>query len=181
MFSDVIRWRAALAAAAVALGLSAEAGAQTTLSAAQAKAGFVLNFARYVEWPATAFKSADAAVVVCLLGQDGLGEALKAFEGRTVQGRPMSVRTDVPRTELAACHVVFIAESEGRRIAPTLRGLAGQPVLTVSDSERFIDAGGAIGLIYSDDRLQFELNRQAFDQARLKPGASLLRLARIVI
>jgi hypothetical protein len=175
------RLRTARAACWLALALSAGAGGQTTLTEAQAKAAFVLNFARYVEWPSSAFASREAPVVACLFGRDGLGTALAALEGRAVQNRTLKVRRSASVEELKGCHVVFIAESEERRIVPIVRGLMGHPVLTVSDSERFIDSGGAIGLVYGDERLQFEVNRQALEQAQLKASASLLKLARTIL
>lgn len=168
------------AAAALALGLLTLAEAQPALSEAQVKAAFVLNFSRYVEWPATAFASHDAPVVACSVGRDALGAALAALEGRSVQGRLLKVRRAVPPEDMRGCHVVFISEVDERRVIPVLRALAGQPVLTVSDTERFIDAGGAIGIVLGDERLQFEINRNALEQSQLKASASLLNLARNV-
>ncbi|MEF8711286.1 MAG: YfiR family protein [Candidatus Accumulibacter propinquus] len=59
-----------------------------------------------------------------------------------------------------------------------LRTLAGQAVLTVSDADGFIDVGGAIGIVQGEGRLQFEVNRQALEQAQLKASSNLLKLAR---
>ena len=36
----------------------------------QVKAVFLFNFAKFVEWPATAFKSANEPIRICLLGQN---------------------------------------------------------------------------------------------------------------
>ena len=149
-----------------------------SLSEAQAKAAFVLNFARYVEWPESRFDARDAPLLICLLGRDTVDRALAALENRQVQGRAVSARTVVSVEEARACHVVFIGASENRRLTVVLRGLAGQPVLTVGDTDGFIDAGGAIGLVYGDNRLQFEVNRQVLEQSQLKASANLLRLAR---
>ncbi|MBL0085253.1 MAG: YfiR family protein [Ideonella sp.] len=172
------RWRTCCVAA-LAFGLhAAPAWPQPSLTEAQAKAAFVLNFARYVEWPAGAFASPQTPVVACLVGRDTLGSALSALEGRQVQGRPLKVRRGVVPDDMRGCHLVFIGEAEERRTLPILRALAGQPVLTVSDTERFVEAGGAIGLVLGEERLQFEVNRNALEQAQLKASASLLKLAR---
>lgn len=172
------------AAVAAALGISGrpaapgEVLAQTTLTEAQLKAAFVLNFARYMEWPAASFAAKDTPVLACVTGQDTIGPALTALEGRSVQGRPLHVRRNVSLEAVAGCHVLFIAEAEERRVMPVLRAVAGQPVLTVSDSERFIEIGGHIGLVVVDERLQFEINRRALEASQLKAGAPLLKLAR---
>jgi hypothetical protein len=73
---------------------------------------------------------------------------------------------------------VFVADSEQRRLAQTLRSLAGEPILTVSDIEGFIDVGGSIGIVQGEQRLEFEVNRDALDQAQLKASSNLLKLAR---
>ncbi len=168
-------------AALLALGLLAVARAQPALTEAQAKAAFVLNFARYVEWPAASFASREAPVVACLVGRDTLGAALSALDGRPVQGRTLKVRRGVAADDMRGCHVVVIGDADERRVVPVLRALAGQPVLTVSDTEHFVDLGGGIGLLTADDRLQFEVNRGALEQAQLKASASLLKLARSVL
>src|SRR6266700_2363788 len=52
----------------------------------QVKAVWLLNFARFVEWPATAFTNARSPVVVGVLGKDPFGRDLeKALEGKMVQ------------------------------------------------------------------------------------------------
>ena len=166
-------------AALVLLGaLGAPGAAFAQLSEAQAKVAFLLNFARYVEWPDRAFGSKEAPLTVCVIGRDSLGTALQSIETRQVQGHPVRLRRDLTVDDARGCHVVFIADSEERRLVPILRALAGQPVLTVSAVDGFIDAGGAIGIVVGDDRLQFEINRAALDQAQLKAGSQLLKLAR---
>ena len=163
------------------MGLLTLAQAQPALTEAQAKAGFVLNFARYVEWPGAAFATRESPLVACLLDRDAMVGALSALEGRLVQGRPLKVRRSSGADDTRGCHLVFIGEAEERRVVPVLRALAGQPVLTIGDADHFVDLGGAIGIVLGEERLQFEVNRGALEQAQLKASASLLKLARSVL
>lgn len=163
------------------MGLLTLAHGQPALTEAQAKAGFVLNFARYVEWPAGTFAARESPVVACVLERDALAGPLTALEGRLVQGRPLKVRRSLAADDTHGCHLVFIGEAEEHRIVPVLHALAGQPVLTVGDADRFVDLGGAIGIVLGEERLQFEVNRSALEQAQLKASASLLKLARSVL
>src|SRR6266487_3292054 len=51
----------------------------------EVKAVWLLNFARFVEWPAAAFTNAHCPVVVGVLGKDPFGRNLEqALEGKTV-------------------------------------------------------------------------------------------------
>ena len=174
-------WYTAIVAVATALGPAVAPFAQTILPEAQIKAAFVLNFARYVEWPDRAFASRDAPLLICVVGRDTFGTALGALENRQVHGRPVNVRSGLTVEESRGCHVVFVSDSEARRLTSLLRSLAGRPILTVSDAEGFIDSGGAIGIVPGDDRLQFEINRSVLEQAHLKASSQLLRLARTVL
>ncbi len=152
--------------------------AQPTLTESQAKAAFVLNFARYVDWPERAFSSREAPLSICLLGRDPVGAALVALEGRQVQNRVVAVRRLASVDEARSCHLLFLAESEERRLMHILRTLTGFPVLTVGDTDGFIDSGGAIGIVHGEGRLQFEVNRHVLDSAQLKASSNLLKLAR---
>lgn len=179
MRSSTAFWRAVVLAAALAL--APPSWGQSSVSEWDLKAALVFNFARYVEWPERAFATRDAPIVFCLLGHDRFGTAFGALDGRKLQGRTVKVRSGIGLEDSHGCHVAFVSDASERQLLPILRGLAGQPVLTVSDSEGFIDNGGAIGIVPGDQRLQFEVNRAALDQAQLKASSQLLKLARAVI
>jgi len=161
--------------------MAAPAPGETPLSEADLKAGLVFNFARYVEWPASEFADPDAPLLLCQIGREKLGGALGALDGRHLQGRPVKVRLAAAPEELQACHLVFFSDPDPHQWLPVLRALAGRAVLTVSDADGFIDAGGAIGIVAGEGRLQFEVNRDALDRARLRASSQMLKLARAVI
>lgn len=150
------------------------------LSEIQVKAGYLYNFARYIEWPVEAFPGANAPFVLCVAGRDPFGQALQAIDGKPVQGRPLQVRRGVAVENLQGCHLAFFSDSEERRAVQALRWTGGA-LLTVSDIDGFIDVGGGIGLVYSDERIQFEVNLPVLQRAGLKASSQLLKLARHVV
>lgn len=154
--------------------------AQTVASEAELKAALTLNFARYVEWPERSFASREAPILFCLIAREAFAAAFAALESRTSQGRAVKVRRVAPQDDLRGCQVLFIGELDERRQAQLLHSLAGQPVLTVGDADGFIDAGGAIGIVPGEQRLQFEVNRSVLELAHLKASSQLLKLARSV-
>ncbi|MCB1940215.1 MAG: YfiR family protein, partial [Rhodocyclaceae bacterium] len=126
---------------ALTFGLPLMAAAQSPPSEYQLKAAFLLNFARYAEWPSLP----SGSLKVCLYGRDPFGAALSSLEHRQVQGREVKVVLLGSIEQASACQLLFISDSEERRSATLLRSLAGTPVLTVSDMEGFVDEGGGIG------------------------------------
>lgn len=150
------------------------------LSESQIKAGFLYNFAKYIEWPAEAFPGKDAPLTLCVIGRDTLGPPLDSFDGKVVHGHPVAVKRMAGGSEdFRGCHILFVSESEQRHLAPILRTAQG-PLLTVSDVDGFIDVGGGIGLVTADERIQFEVNLGALQRAGLKASSQLLKLARNV-
>jgi hypothetical protein len=145
----------------------------------QIKAAYLLNFARYVEWPAARLP-AGAALRACVLGRDPFGGALGALEGRQVNGHELRVRQLDGAAQTDDCQVVFVAESEERRLGAVLRMLAGRGLLLVSDIDGFAEAGGSIGLVTEDGRVRFDINQASLQRDGLRASAQLLRLARTV-
>jgi hypothetical protein len=167
-----MHWQAIFLAAMLFLGLDACAD---TPEAASAKAGFILNFIKYSEWPATG--SPNSNLLICSLGDQPLSGKLELLQGRQMNGREIRVRTTVRPGEWRECAVLFIAADEAQRIDTVLRATGQHPVLTISDAPGFVNAGGIIGLNVRDGRIRFDINQGAARQGGLKLSSQLLKLA----
>ena len=143
-------------------------------------AAYLYNFAKYVEWPPGTFASADAPLLICIVGDNPFGDALAALSGKTVGDHPVEVRHIPTAMGLDQCHVVFVGRAEQGRFKALLAKLARQPILTVSDISDFAQTGGIIGLVEADQRIRFDINLTATRQAHLKLSSQLLKLATIV-
>lgn len=144
------------------------------------KAAYLFNFARYAEWPPQTFAGADAALTVCVVGDNPFNGELEGLEGKAVAERPLVVRYLANTSRFNGCQILFISRSERPRLANLLRTLTGVPALTVSDIDDFAEAGGMIGLVESEQRIRFDINVDAVQRAGLKLSSQLLKLARII-
>lgn len=161
------------------LGIGRPALAQSTATEESVTAAFLLNFARFTEWPADA-ASGSAPLVMCVADQ-GVAEALEtAARGRQINGRRLDIRRIEPDASLRPCAVLFVGRSAKESLPGILSALAGASVLTVSDADAFAERGGVIQLFLEDGRMRFAINVQAAKAARLALSAQLLSLARIV-
>lgn len=144
----------------------------------QVKAVCVLNAARFVSWPASAFANADSTLVVGILGENPFGSALQSVvEGETVHQRQIVVRR-VRLEEAAAVHVLFISNSERGHLEGILRALGTASVLTISEIDRFTQNGGMLGLALANGKIRFEVNSDAVRRAQLKIDSQFLLLTR---
>lgn len=157
------------------------ARAQTpSLPENQIKAAFLYNFAKFTEWPGEAKEGFEGGFVLCITGNDPFGVAFEAIEGKPMRGQPFRVRRRVMLEELKGCHMLFVPESEERRMAAILKAASVHPVLTVGDVEGFALAGGMIELALTGSRMQFDINLAPANRANLKISPQLLKLARSV-
>lgn len=85
--------------------------AQTSLEY-HVKAAFLLNFARFIEWPDSAFPDSRAPISVCVFAVNPFGEALqKTVQSEMASGRPLAVREVARRN----CRRVEAVPRRGRR------------------------------------------------------------------
>ncbi|MFM2345491.1 MAG: hypothetical protein RL654_244 [Pseudomonadota bacterium] len=159
----------ALALVVLAPLRSAQAGPDE----AAVQAAFVANFARFTQWPVSASPQRQGAMQLCQYGQrDDLEQALRALQGRPLQGVSVQWRPIQRAEEARGCHLLFVTEPGLALVA-----LTGLPVLTVSDQPGFVQRGGMIGLLRHGGRLRFEIHLGAASQAGLKLSSDLLSLA----
>ena len=141
------------------------------------KAAILFNFTKFVEWPAAAFKGADAPLRICVIGDDPFGPALDALRGKTVRERRLTASRIADVAGAAQCHVLFVAASERARLPQILAAVGKRPILTVADMGRFADLGGIIALKETDHRSRIEINLGAARRAGVTLSSKLLRLA----
>jgi hypothetical protein len=147
----------------------------------QIKAVFLFNFLQFVEWPASAFPSADSPLRIGILGDDPFGPALEeAVQGETVQNRRLAIRRSQRLEDLQDCQLIFISRSAQRRVDEVLSRLGDRPVLTVSELEGFARRGGTIAFYPDGKKVRFEINPVTARERGLKMSSELLGLGRLV-
>lgn len=141
------------------------------------KAAYLLNFARYAEWPPAAFAGGDTALNVCVVGRDPFGPVLdETLRGRRLSGRPLRVVRRARPTGVS-CHLAFLGAETRPVLESWLAALATEPTLTVGEGDGFAGAGGMIGFVIVDETVRFEINTEAVLAGGLRLSSRLLSLA----
>jgi len=144
------------------------------------KTAFIYNFAKFVEWPQNTFPDNQSSFVIGVLGQDVFGKHLDALEGKILKDREVRVKRYHDVQEISTCHMLFISSLEGHRLPEIFKALKNKSVLTIGDMPQFNQSGGVINFILEDNKVRFEINSKAADQAGLTISSHLLRLAQVV-
>lgn len=182
------RWNQVLTRPAGSLLLALMTGLTCAVSQAEAqgsgeypvKAAFLFNFAKFVDWPSDALGE-GAPIIIGIIGDDPFGGVIdQLVAGKSASGHPVVVRRFKWGQDLRQCHILFVSQSEQKRIPQIIASLKGASVLTVGEAEQFTRQGGIIRFVLEGGKVRFEINAGAAEQARLKLSSKLLALARSV-
>lgn len=141
------------------------------------KAAFILNFARFVEWPADSY-SESGVLVVGIIGDNPFGNSLDQLNGNTVNARRISIRRLKAGDYLRGCQILFVGSSERNRLGKILDSVRGGSVLTIGELPQFNQAGGVIKFVIQDYKVRFEINAGAAGHARLRVSSKLMALSK---
>lgn len=187
-----LRFLAGLAMAIATLGGLAPARGFAAANSLeyQVKAGFLFNFAKFVEWPGAAL-APGASVRLGIVAPDEVFQLIeKSLAGKTVGDRPLIVERFTP-AQLggggALPNIIFVHQDVFRpqsELGFTKQQLATlgekHPVLLVGESAGFATSGGMIGFVQRGESLRFQVNLASAQRAGLKLSSRLSGLAEIV-
>jgi hypothetical protein len=168
---------AAVLTGVVLTGGSAEAQA---VSGSEITAAFLLNFARFAEWPADVIP-ARMPLALCVHNDGAVADALeRTIKGRTVGGHGLAVRRLTAGAPLSRCHVLYLGGSDLKRSLDVIGTVNGVGLFTVSNAARFAQAGGVAELYLEGGRMRIAVNVDALQRAQIQLSSRVLALAKIV-
>ena len=143
----------------------------------QSKAARIARIAQVTTWPASKL-GPNAPLVIGVYGNDGVTDFLEtAVQGRRLKGRNVVVKRFTAVQEVVGCHVLFVSRSEQDRVRDLLRRTAGEPILTIGESESFMDRGGIVRLTMLGEAAQFTFDASNLKRSQLEIDPETLTLA----
>lgn len=159
-------------------GFTQPTAAATTASEQTIKAAFLYKFAEYVAWPATTAAGPDIPFTIGVLGSASLADDLiRVTADRTVDQRPIKVRTVLNVDTIEDLQVLFVAGEQRNRLDELLGAVRGRPILTVTESEGALASGSVINFTVNGDRVRFEVSLDAAQSNQLRLNSRLLAVA----
>ncbi len=166
------------------------------------KAAFAYNFIKFVDWPKEKMADANEPIIIGIVGSRDFIKAFDPVKDKKIKGRNIIIkyfegfeklkrsRTGDDRQwnqkmeMLKRCHALLLCTCHSARIensSQIIESLTGFPVLTVGDTDGFLESGGIINFLAEKDKIRFEINAAAAKKSKLKISSKLLRLARRVL
>jgi len=167
------------------------------------KATFIYQFVNFIYgWKFEQEKDEDnkgeeKTIVLGIIGKDPFGEAFKPLAEKTAKERKIEVKrfegfsklksrdeeiaVHPQIDQLKKCDILFVCSSEQKYIDKILSPIRNERVLTIADTEGFLEKGGIINFIIEKSKVRFEINVEGARRAKLTIRSKLLRLATDVI
>jgi len=138
------------------------------------RAGYLLNFAKFVEWPSL---GATDVLNICFVGGMGIRDSFAAgAAGKQVGTHSFVTRALSGRASPEGCQVLYV-EAAAPFAREYIGTVANPALLTVGDAQDFLMNGGIIELFSDSNRLRFNVNLDNARRAGLRISSSLLQLA----
>ena len=169
-------WRCALLACGMLTPFASPA--QDAPLELRVKLALLVNFARYVSWPADKLPAGDSPIELCILGEDAWDDAIaQAATNRQVGAHPLTLTRVRDARALGRCHVAYV---EDPAVAGTvLAATEGRRVLTVYEGDH-TQTQGIVRLYVEDRHIRFEVNLAQAGREKLNVAARLLDLGHVV-
>jgi hypothetical protein len=143
------------------------------------KATFLYNFTKFIEWPPA---QGAEPFRLCVLADPEFTRAVdRIIAGESVDGRPLERTEPHSGDDARRCGILYVGRAHGPRAAPLVAAVRQHPVLTVGDSEHFIEQGGVIQFVLQNNRVRFDVSAAAAQRSGLQVSSKLLRVARQVV
>lgn len=170
---------------AVLMAWTPLAGAQPTAARSperalesEVKAVFLYNFAKYVDWPA-ASQGSSATIRLCVAANPSFLAVLReAVRDEVINGRPLTAVGLDGLDAARECAILYVGPASTPDAAAWISAVRGRQVLSVGDGP-LID-GLVIAFVKDQNRIRFDINRQAAAKQNLAISSRLLGLARRV-
>lgn len=141
------------------------------------KAGFIYNFTRFIKWPEKVFSKEPKEWIIGVLGDSPIKDSLATLASRKKgKGEKIIIKGFSSLEEINKCHILFISHGEKRRIESIVAKVKNSPVLLIGDSPGFEKKGIGINLVIRENKVRFQINKDALERAGLRASSSLLNL-----
>ena len=146
------------------------------------KAIFLEKFTEFVEYPGWENTPDEKGMfVIGVYGESPLyNELTEYFQDKKLKGRKTVVKQISNMNLILNCNLLFITQSEKKRINQILDNTMNKPILTVGDTEGYCEKGVLINFFLEDNKIRFEINFNAVQKSGLYMNYRLLKLAKVI-
>ena len=144
------------------------------------KAAYIYHIMQFSSWPEKTFKTADVPLKIAIYGENSFNGYFDAFVKKSYRDRKISVKRISTIEEAKSSQILFISHTESDKIPKILNILKDRPILTISDTDEFVNKGGILWLKTVNNRIKIVINVLHAKSIGINFSAKLLEIAKLV-
>ncbi|HEY0652188.1 MAG TPA: YfiR family protein [Chryseosolibacter sp.] len=139
---------------------------------------FVLNIAKYSEWP-----SAEAEFQIVVFGKSKIyDELIKLTAGKNINGHTIKVTQAESVTEIGHANIVFLADGKSGSLDEIVAATEGKSIMVIAEREGLYKRGAGFSFMLTEtNTLRYDINNGALAKRNIKVSKNLANLANSVI
>jgi hypothetical protein len=152
------------------------ASAQTTNY--QVHSLFVLNIAKYSEWP-----TSDTEFHIVVFGKSKIyDELMKLTTGKNINGHTIKVTQGENITDIGNANIVYLADGKSGNLDDVLKATEGKSVMVIAEREGLYKKGAGFSFMLTEtNTLRYDINNSVLAKRNIKVSKNLANLANSVI
>lgn len=145
----------------------------------EVKAAFLFKFPSFVEWPQGGLR--EGPMVIGIVGAEDVAAQLEAIvPGRSVQGRPITVRQLREGDSLEGVHLLFVGRGARAALREAVRAAPVKPLLIVCEWDGALEQGAVVNFVSTEGRVRFEVALDNAERRGLRISPRMLSVAQSV-
>jgi|WetSurMetagenome_2_1015567.scaffolds.fasta_scaffold01754_9 hypothetical protein len=146
------------------------------------KAVALEKISMFIDWPEAAHNSREPSdFVITVIGQNMFGTTLEElYKEEKIKDKKVTVNYLTANQNPGICDLLFISKIKINDLKRILTYIKGMPVLIVSNEEGFAETGCFVNMYEYENKLRFEINQKAMQEAGFKIDYRLLRVSKII-
>lgn len=144
-----------------------------------AKAAFIYNFTKFVEWEK---EETSSSFIIGVVGESFIYKPLLGLAAnKKINNKKIEVVKFNSPSEISACQILFVPEtSSSKNLKDCIDSKYTRNTLIITEKQGHLECGSGINFIIVDNKIKFEINLASLNKASLKASSQLLKLAQNV-
>jgi hypothetical protein len=139
---------------------------------------FVLNIAKYSEWP-----SAETEFNIVVFGKSKIyDELMKLTSGKNINGHTIKVTQVENIVDIGSANIVFLADGKSGSLDEIVKATEGKSIMVIAEREGLYKKGAGFSFMLTEtNTLRYDINNAALAKRNIKVSKNLANLANSVI
>jgi hypothetical protein len=140
------------------------------------------KLALFITWPqGTQLKDTSSTFVIAVLNNIPFGRNLEeTYKTQRIKNKRVKIVYIKNVKKLKMCDLLYISNSSVNELKTILSAINGRPILTISDTEGFAEAGCFVNFYEYENKLRFEINQKGMKDAGFTIDYRLLRVSKVI-